>query len=79
MDHLLFRPEEAAAALSIGRSKVFELLHEGQLESVQIGRSRRITRSELERYVRTLSENNIHRPRRSDAAAGLGEAGDGAA
>ncbi len=60
MDHhpLLYRPEEAAAVLGIGRSKVFELLQEGDLTSVQIGRSRRITRDALEGYVRRLATSS---------------------
>ena len=55
MEHLLYRPEEAALVLGIGRSKVFELLQEGRLQSVQIGRSRRISRRALEAYVDQLA------------------------
>jgi excisionase family DNA binding protein len=42
MDKLLLTPVEAAQALGIGRSKVYELLQAGQLESVHIGSCRRI-------------------------------------
>lgn len=42
MDKLLLTPTEAAAALGIGRSKVYELLQAGQLQSVHIGTCRRI-------------------------------------
>ena len=42
MDKLLLSPAEAAAHLSIGRSKVYELMRLGQLRSVKIGASRRI-------------------------------------
>ena len=38
MEKLLLRPSEAAAHLSIGRSKVYELMRLGQLRSVKIGR-----------------------------------------
>ncbi len=39
---LLHKPESAAAVLGIGRSKLFELIAAGEIETVQIGRSRRI-------------------------------------
>lgn len=55
MDPLLHTPEAAAALLSIGRSKVFELLANGDLQSVQIGRSRRIPDSALRAYVERIA------------------------
>lgn len=54
---LLFKPEQAAVVLGIGRSKVFELMARGDLASVQIGRARRIPRESLEDYVRRLRSN----------------------
>jgi excisionase family DNA binding protein len=39
---LLLTPEEAAHLLSIGRTQVFALLSAGDLESVRVGRLRRI-------------------------------------
>jgi excisionase family DNA binding protein len=42
MDKLLLTPTEAATALGIGRSKVYELMQTGQLESVHIGACRRV-------------------------------------
>ena len=42
MDKLLLRPKEVAELIGIGRTKVFELMRSGQLESVRIGSSRRI-------------------------------------
>ena len=42
MDKMLLTPEEAAQTLSIGRSKLYELLRVGSLASVRIGGSRRI-------------------------------------
>jgi excisionase family DNA binding protein len=53
-DVLLYRPEEAASVLGIGRNKVFELMATGRLASVQIGRSRRISRKTLEGFVAQL-------------------------
>ena len=42
MDKLLLTPVEAARVLGIGRSKVYELMQSGQLESVHIGACRRV-------------------------------------
>lgn len=41
-DPVLLTPREAANALGIGRSKLYELLQTGVLESVHIGACRRI-------------------------------------
>jgi excisionase family DNA binding protein len=56
MDKLLLRPEEAAEVLSIGRSRLYELLGSGELVSVRIGTSRRVPAQELVRYVERLRE-----------------------
>ena len=58
MDKLLLSPAEAAAHLSIGRSKVYELMRLGQLRSVKIGASRRIPQAALADFVETLSEES---------------------
>ena len=39
---VLLTPREAAGALGIGRSKLYELMQDGVLESVHIGACRRI-------------------------------------
>lgn len=54
MTRLLLTPTEAAQALGIGRSKLYELLRAGAVESVLIGTARRIPADALEEYVRTL-------------------------
>ncbi len=51
---LLYKPEAAAAQLGIGRSKLFELIAAGEIETVQIGRSRRVPTEALESYVARL-------------------------
>ena len=53
---LLLTPTEAADALGIGRSKLYELLRAGAVESVLIGAARRIPADALESYVRSLRE-----------------------
>ncbi len=50
-DQLLYKPEEAAQVLGLGRSKVFQLMAAGSLESVVIGRSRRVPRESLLAFV----------------------------
>lgn len=51
---LLLRPEEAAQALGVGRTTVFELIKAGELRSVKIGNSRRISADALADFVRRL-------------------------
>jgi excisionase family DNA binding protein len=51
---LLVTPEQAAIRLAICRTKVYELLREGELESVRIGSSRRIPAAALAEYVQRL-------------------------
>ena len=51
---LLVTVEQAAMSLSICRTKVYELLRNGDLESVQIGTSRRIPAAALAEYVERL-------------------------
>jgi len=53
-DRLLLRPEEAARVLGIGRSKLYELLAAGEIESVQIGSCWRVPVEGLHRYVDRL-------------------------
>lgn len=52
---ILLTPEETATELRIARSRVFDLFASGELPSVKIGRSRRVTREALEAYVTNLS------------------------
>ncbi len=55
-EKVLLTPEEAAETLSIGRTKVYELLALGVLRSVQIGKSRRIPVAAVHEHVDRLSE-----------------------
>jgi excisionase family DNA binding protein len=50
----MFNPRDTAKILSISRSRVYQLLKSGDLESVQIGRSRRISQDQLIRYINKL-------------------------
>jgi excisionase family DNA binding protein len=53
---LLLTPEEAADALSIGRSKLYELISDGRLPSVRIDASRRVPTSALLEFIERLQE-----------------------
>jgi excisionase family DNA binding protein len=57
-NQLLLTPEQAAATLAICRTKVYELLASGELESVQIGASRRIPYVALTEYVQRLRNDS---------------------
>ena len=50
----LLRIEEAADRLSLGRSKVYELIREGRLPVVHIGRSVRIAVRSLDEFIDEL-------------------------
>jgi len=52
---LLLTVEESAKQLRICRSSMYKLIGSGEVESVQIGRLRRIKPSALEDYVQRLS------------------------
>ena len=48
---ILLTPTEAARALGIGRSKLYELMREGRIRSVRIGTCRRVPTTALAEFV----------------------------
>ncbi|GAA2843542.1 helix-turn-helix domain-containing protein [Kribbella solani] len=56
---LLLTVEQAAQRLGIGRTSVYALLKTGEIESVPVGRLRRIPTECLDEYVRRL-RSQIH-------------------
>jgi excisionase family DNA binding protein len=56
MDKLLLTPTEAASALGIGRSKLYELLQTGELPSVHIGACRRVPADALKAFLDSLRQ-----------------------
>ena len=50
-DRILVTIVEAAALLAIGRSSLYQLIWDGELATVRIGRSVRIPVLELEKFV----------------------------
>lgn len=60
MEKLLWSAEEAAEALGIGKSTVYDLMRMRVLKSVQIGRSRRIPVEACRELVqRLLAEDDV--------------------
>jgi len=59
MDKLLLTPEEAAEALGICRSKLYELLRAGVIESVHISASRRVPVATVVEYVERLRSEAV--------------------
>lgn len=53
-DHRLLTVEQAADYLAVSRARTYELLASGVLESVKIGRSRRVPVFALREYVERL-------------------------
>ncbi|MCP3686539.1 MAG: helix-turn-helix domain-containing protein [bacterium] len=51
MEKLLIKPLEAAKMLSIGKTTIYELLSEGTIPSIHIGRSIRIPKKALEEWI----------------------------
>lgn len=52
---LLVTPERVAGELGVGRTRVYMLIANGELPSIKVGRSRRITRDALLAYVARLA------------------------
>ncbi len=52
---MLFNAVQVAKIMGISRSQVYVLLNRGNLGSVQIGRSRRITRAQVEQFIENLT------------------------
>jgi excisionase family DNA binding protein len=48
---LLLRPEEGANAIGVSRARFYELMAEGRIKSINIGRSRRVPVAELQDWI----------------------------
>ncbi|GHH49287.1 helix-turn-helix domain-containing protein [Lentzea cavernae] len=53
-ERVLLTPEEAAARIGVGRTTMYRLIRTKEVESVQIGRLRRIAASEVDEYAARL-------------------------
>lgn len=57
----LYTIEETATMLRLGRTKVFDLLRNGRLRSVQEGRARRIPPRAIADYIALLEREDAER------------------
>jgi len=57
-EKLLLTAEEAGDLLSLGRTVIYELMARGALESVAVGRSRRIPAEALTAFVQGLRQES---------------------
>jgi len=57
---MLYTPQEVAEIMSISRSQVYNLMNSNQLDSVHIGRSRRITMDQIHEFVGQLTSKGEH-------------------
>jgi len=57
MDKLLLKPMEAAEAIGVGRSRIYEMLTTGEMPSVRIGRSIRVPVRALNQWVEDRQSN----------------------
>ena len=55
MERQLLTAEEVAEILHIGRSKVFALMRSGELQSIKIGRLRRVPVNSIHEFTVRLS------------------------
>ena len=56
MEKLLLTEEEARKALGLGRTKLYELLMAGEIESVKIGKCRRIRADALQTWLERMRQ-----------------------
>jgi excisionase family DNA binding protein len=61
-ERLLLRPAEAAIALGVSRSKIYELLSRGALPSVRLGGSIRVPEVQLREWIERQIEQAEVRP-----------------
>jgi excisionase family DNA binding protein len=54
----LYRVEEVAEVLNVGRTKVFDLIRSGHLASVKVGGSRRVTEQAIDDYIVRLCHDS---------------------
>lgn len=59
MEPLCYTPEEAARALAVSRTRLYDLIRTRQIRSVKIGRSRLIPVATLRQYVEKLESAEV--------------------
>ena len=59
MERVLLTVDEVADSLHVGRCTVYDLLRTGQLESIKIGRLRRVRPEALREFTRRAAEEEL--------------------
>jgi len=57
MEKLLLRPTEAAEVISLGRSKIYDLIAKGIIPSIRIGKSVRVPADGLREWVKAQASS----------------------
>lgn len=60
----LYTLEQVAGLLSLGRSHLYRLITAGLLRPIKVGKSVRVSREELERFITALQEDTSDRASR---------------
>ncbi len=63
VERLLYRPAEAAEALGVSRSKMYELMNRRDIPWVLVGRSRRVPVEALRQLIGTAGARDARLPR----------------
>ena len=71
MENVLLKIPDVMERLSVGQTKVYELMSSGELRSVKVGRSRRVPSDELERFMAGLDDTrpNLRLPTSTQSRA----------
>jgi excisionase family DNA binding protein len=62
MEKLLLRPDEAATSLGVGRSRIYQLLADGVIPAIRVGRSVRVPAHALRAWI--ADRQRVARPSR---------------
>ena len=54
---ILYTVQETAAMLSVSRAKLYRLILGGKIETIRIGRLRRISAHQIDSFVRALEDD----------------------
>ena len=58
-DKILLRVDEAADRISVGRSYLYAAIQRGELETVKLGRARRVPVAALNEFIERLKAEQI--------------------
>jgi excisionase family DNA binding protein len=58
MEERLMKPAEVADILQVSRAMAYKLLQQGEIPTVRIGKSVRVRRADLDRYIHESGDQN---------------------